>query len=55
MEKQRALGKLVASTTTNKHSVIFLEKLMKEKPPSTGEENDPGLSKLRPGRFGEKV
>lgn len=55
MEKQRALGKSVASTTTNKHSVIFLEKLMKEKPPSTGKENDLPLSNHRPERFGEKV
>lgn len=55
MKKQRALGKLVASTTTNKHGVIFLEKLMKGKPPSIWEENDPWLSKHRPGRFREKV
>jgi hypothetical protein len=41
LEKQKALGKLVASTTTNKQCVIFLEKLMKGKPPSIWEEKDP--------------
>jgi hypothetical protein len=39
LEKQSALGKLVASTTTNKRWVIFLEKLMKSKPPSVWEES----------------